>query len=72
MCIRDRHKSAEILSEEGNYNVLIPDLYSGGTSLRNYCVQFFMNSLVRNNEPTGNAPSSVSGGMIVKVAEYSP
>ena len=50
------HKSAEILSEEGNYNVLIPDLYSGGTSLRNYCVQFFMNSLVRNNEPTGNAP----------------
>ncbi|MBK8351041.1 MAG: dienelactone hydrolase family protein [Saprospirales bacterium] len=50
------HKCAEILSEEGNYNVLIPDLYSGGTSLRNYCVQFFMNSLVRNNEPTGNAP----------------
>ena len=44
------------MSEEGNYNVLIPDLYSGGTSLRNYCVQFFMNSLVRNNEPTGNAP----------------
>lgn len=55
--IRDTtHKSAEILSTEGDYNVLIPDLYSGGSSLQKYCVQFLMNSLVRNNEPTGNAP----------------
>lgn len=50
------HKSAEILCEEGDYNVLIPDLYSGGSTLRKYCVQFLMNSMVRNNEPTGNAP----------------
>ena len=50
------HKSAEILCNEGNYNVLIPDLYSGGSSVRKYCVQFLMNSLVRNNEPEGNAP----------------
>ena len=50
------HKSAEILSTEGNYNVLIPDLYSGGSSLQKYCVQFLMNTLVRNNEPTGNVP----------------
>ena len=50
------HKCAKILSTEGDYNVLIPDLYSGGSSLQKYCVQFFMNSLVRNNEPTGNAP----------------
>jgi len=50
------HKSAEILSNEGNYNVLIPDLYSGGSSLKKYCTQFFFNSLVRNNEPTGNPP----------------
>lgn len=46
------HKCAKILSTEGDYNVLIPDLYSGGSSLQKYCVQFFMNSLVRNNEPT--------------------
>lgn len=50
------HKSAEILSKEGNYNVLIPNLYSGGTSLQKYCIQFFMNSIVRNNEPDNNAP----------------
>ncbi|MDB5227609.1 MAG: dienelactone hydrolase [Bacteroidota bacterium] len=50
------HKSAEILCNEGDYNVLIPDLYSGGTTLRKYCVQFLMNAMVRNNEPTGNAP----------------
>jgi carboxymethylenebutenolidase len=50
------HKSAEILCADGDYNVLIPDLYSGGSSLRNYCMQFFMNSLVRNNEPSGNPP----------------
>ena len=50
------HKSAEILSNEGDYHVLIPDLYSGGSSLQKYCMQFFMNSLVRNNEPAGNAP----------------
>lgn len=50
------HKSAKILSEEGDYNVLIPDLYSGGSSLQKYCVQFFFNTLVRNNEPAGNAP----------------
>jgi carboxymethylenebutenolidase len=55
--VRDTtHKSAEILSSEGDYNVLIPDLYSGGSSLQKYCMQFFMNSLVRNNEPSGNAP----------------
>jgi dienelactone hydrolase len=50
------HKCAEILCTEGDYNVLIPDLYSGGSSLRKYCVQFFMNSIVRNNEQQGNAP----------------
>jgi carboxymethylenebutenolidase len=50
------HKCAEILSNEGNYNVLIPDLYSGGSSIRKYCVQFFMNSIVRNNEPEKNEP----------------
>lgn len=50
------HRSAEILCQEGNYHVLIPNLYSGGTTLRKYCVQFFMNELVRNNEPGGNAP----------------
>jgi carboxymethylenebutenolidase len=55
--VRDTtHKSAEILSSEGDYHVLIPDLYSGGSSLQKYCMQFFMNSLVRNNEPSGNAP----------------
>ena len=50
------HKCAEILREEGDYNVLIPDLYSGGSSLRKYCVQFLMNAIVRNNEPSGNEP----------------
>jgi carboxymethylenebutenolidase len=50
------HKSAEILSAEGDYHVLIPNLYSGGTSLRKYCVQFLMNEMVRNNEPNGNPP----------------
>lgn len=50
------HRSAEILSAEGNYNVLIPDLYSGGTGMQKYCMQFFINSLVRNNEPAGNPP----------------
>jgi carboxymethylenebutenolidase len=50
------HKCAEILCEEGDYNVLIPDLYSGGSSLRKYCTQFFFNSIVRNNEPDNNAP----------------
>lgn len=50
------HKSAEILSKEGNYNVLIPNLYSGGTNLQKYCVQFLMNNIVRNNEPDNNAP----------------
>lgn len=52
------HKSAEILCNEGNFHVLIPDLYSGGSSLRKYCMQFFMNSIVRNNEPDQNAPLS--------------
>jgi len=50
------HKSAKILSEEGNFNVMIPDLYSGGVNMSKYCMQFFFNGLVRNNEPTGNAP----------------
>lgn len=50
------HKSAEILCNEGNFNVLIPNLYSGGTSAQKYCTQFFFNALARNNEPTGNAP----------------
>lgn len=50
------YKSAEILSKEGDYHVLIPNLYSGGSSLRKYCVQFIMNEFVRNNEPTENAP----------------
>jgi carboxymethylenebutenolidase len=50
------HKSAEILCEEGNYHVLIPDLYSGGMGMRHYCVQFFFNSMVRNNEAGGNPP----------------
>jgi carboxymethylenebutenolidase len=50
------HKSAEILSAEGDYHVLIPNLYSGGTTLRKYCVQFLMNEMVRNNEPNGNPP----------------
>ncbi len=50
------HKSAEILCNEGDYNVLIPDLYSGGSSLQKYCVQFVFNSFVRNNEASGNAP----------------
>ncbi|HNE49914.1 MAG: dienelactone hydrolase family protein [Chitinophagales bacterium] len=50
------HKSAEILSKEGDFHVLIPNLYSGGTSMQKYCVQFIMNELVRNNEPFGNAP----------------
>lgn len=50
------HKSAEILSETGNYNVIIPDLYSGGSSLQKYCVQFLMSSYVRNNEANNNAP----------------
>ncbi len=50
------HKSAEILRNDGDYNVLIPDLYSGGSSIRNYCVQFLMSALVRNNEPNGNPP----------------
>lgn len=50
------HQSAKILCEQGNYNVLIPDLYSGGTNMRQYCMQFFFNSIVRNNEPTGNVP----------------
>ncbi len=53
---KSTHKSARILSEEGNYHVLIPDLYSGGTGMQKYCMQFFMNALVRNNEPTGNVP----------------
>lgn len=50
------HKSAEILCQEGNYNVLIPDLYSGGTNMRKYCVQFLFNNMVRNNEASDNAP----------------
>jgi carboxymethylenebutenolidase len=50
------HKSAEILSEEGNYQVLIPDLFSGGMGMRKYCMQFFFNALARNNEPEGNIP----------------
>lgn len=50
------HKSAKILSGEGGYNVLVPDLYSGGSSLRKYCVQFVLNEMVRNNEPKGNPP----------------
>ena len=55
--VRDvTHKSAEILSKEGDYNVLIPNFYSGGVTLQKYCVQFVMNELVRNNEPSGNAP----------------
>ena len=49
-------KCAEILCKEGNYNVLIPDLYSGGWGMQKYCVQFLFSELVRNNEPTGNAP----------------
>ncbi|QQR99250.1 MAG: dienelactone hydrolase family protein [Sphingobacteriales bacterium] len=49
-------KSAEILSNEGNYNVLIPDLYSGGTTMQKYCVQFFMNEMIRNNHAKDNAP----------------
>jgi carboxymethylenebutenolidase len=50
------HKSAKILSEEGHYHVLIPDLYSGGMGMRNYCMQFFFNAIVRHNEPNGNPP----------------
>jgi carboxymethylenebutenolidase len=50
------HKSAKILNEEGNYHVLIPDLYSGGMGMRNYCMQFFFNALVRNNDAAGNPP----------------
>jgi carboxymethylenebutenolidase len=57
--VRDvTHKSAEILSKEGNYHVLIPNLYSGGTSLQKYCVQFILNEYVRNNDPSNNAPLS--------------
>lgn len=50
------HKSAKILCETGQYHVLIPDLYSGGSSLPKYCMQFFFNELVRNNEADGNPP----------------
>jgi len=49
-------KCAEILAEEGNYNVVIPDLYSGGSSVAKYCVQFLMNEMVRNNYPNHNEP----------------
>jgi carboxymethylenebutenolidase len=50
------HKSAKILSGEGSFHVLIPDLYSHGSSIQKYCIQFLMNEMVRNNEPTGNPP----------------
>lgn len=49
-------KSAEILANEGDYHVLIPNLYSGGSSLQKYCVQFLMNEMVRNNHAKDNAP----------------
>jgi carboxymethylenebutenolidase len=49
-------QSAEILCKEGNYNIVIPDLYSGGTSLQKYCVQFLMNEMVRNNSADNNPP----------------
>jgi carboxymethylenebutenolidase len=49
-------KSAEILCHEGNFNVLIPDLYSGGINMQKYCVQFFMNEMIRNNNSKDNAP----------------
>lgn len=65
------HKCAKILSTEGDYNVLIPDLYSGGSSLQKYCVQFFMNSLVRNNEPTGNAPLAEFFEILDQFKEFS-
>lgn len=50
------HTSAKILCEEGNFNVLIPDLYSGGINMPKYCTQFFFNNLARNNEANGNEP----------------
>ncbi|HMV15459.1 MAG: dienelactone hydrolase family protein [Chitinophagales bacterium] len=49
-------KSAEILCSDGDYHVIIPDLYSGGSSLRKYCMQFLMSSIARNNEANNNAP----------------
>jgi carboxymethylenebutenolidase len=49
-------KSAEILCNDGGYNVLIPDLFSGGVGMQKYCVQFLFSEMVRNNEASGNAP----------------
>lgn len=64
------HKSAQILSEEGDYHVIIPDLYSGGTSMQKYCMQFFVNSLVRNNEATGNAPLAEFFEILDQIKEF--
>lgn len=49
-------KSAEILSKEGDYNILIPDLYSGNLNMPKYCVRFFADELVRNNSAVNNPP----------------
>ncbi|MCB9032311.1 MAG: dienelactone hydrolase family protein [Chitinophagales bacterium] len=50
------HQSAKIIAAEGNFNVIIPDLYSGSINMQKYCVRFLIDEAIRNNHATNNAP----------------